>query len=97
MVEVYGNVNVNYSYCKSVAQLKSAADYILGTKKEQIKEGIQKTRADLYGAFGCNRDNFANSLLITRKMHDKNILVISRKIFWRIRCRFLFIRMITIS
>ena len=78
MAEVYGNVNVNYSYCKSVAQLKSAADYILGTKKEQIKEGIQKTRPDLYGAFGCNRDNFANSLLITwherampRKMHDK--------------------------
>ena len=71
MAEVYGNVNVNYSYCKSVAQLKSAADYILGIKKEQIKEGIQKTRPDLYGAFGCNRDNFANSLLITRKMHDK--------------------------
>ena len=71
MAEVYGNVNVNYSYCKSVAQLKSAADYILGTKKEQIKERIQKTRPDLYGAFGCNRDNFANSLLITRKMHDK--------------------------
>ena len=40
-------------------------------EKEQIKEGIQKTRADLYGALGCNRDNFANSLLITRKMHDK--------------------------
>lgn len=73
MAAIYGNVNVNYSYCKSVAQLKSAADYILGTKKEQIKEGIQKTRADLYGAFGCNRDNFANSLLITRKMHDKKI------------------------
>ena len=71
MAEVYGNVNVNYSYCKSVAQLKSAADYILGMKKEQIKEGIQKTRPDLYGAFGCNRDNFANSLLITRKMHEK--------------------------
>ena len=71
MAEIYGNVNVNYSYCKSVAQLKSAADYILGMKKEQIKEGIQKTRPDLYGAFGCNRDNFANSLLITRKMHDK--------------------------
>ncbi len=71
MAGVYGNVNVNYSYCKSVAQLKSATDYILGTKKEQIKEGIRKTRPDLYGAFGCNRDNFANSLLITRKMHDK--------------------------
>lgn len=25
MGDVYGNVNVNYSYCKSVAQLKSAA------------------------------------------------------------------------
>lgn len=71
MAEVDGNVNVNYSYFKSVVQLKSAADYILGTKKEQIKEGIQKTRPNLYGAFGCNRDNFANSLLLTRKMHDK--------------------------
>ena len=29
MAEIYGNVNVNYSYCKSVAQLKSAADYIV--------------------------------------------------------------------
>ena len=29
MAEVYGNVNVNYSYCKSVAQLISAADYIV--------------------------------------------------------------------
>ena len=71
MAGVYGNVNVNYSYCKSVAQLKSAADYILGIKKEQIKEGIEKTRPELYGAFGCNRDNFTNSLLITRKMYDK--------------------------
>lgn len=35
MGDVYGNVNVNYSYCKSVAQLKSAADYILGRRKEQ--------------------------------------------------------------
>ena len=41
MAEVYGNVNVNYSYCKSVAQLKSAADYILETKKEQIKGEIK--------------------------------------------------------
>lgn len=30
-----------------------------------------KTEPHLYKAFGCNRDNFANSLLITRKMHDK--------------------------
>ena len=28
MAEVYGNVNVEYNPCKSIAQLKSAADYI---------------------------------------------------------------------
>ena len=33
---VYGNVNVKYAPCKSVAQLHSAADYILGKKKEQL-------------------------------------------------------------
>ena len=52
---------------------------VLGTKKEQIKEGIRKTRPDLYGAFGCNRDNFANSLLLTRKMHDKKYLRYKQK------------------
>ena len=40
MGDVYGNVNVNYSYCKSVAQLKSAADYILGRRKEQVEDGV---------------------------------------------------------
>ena len=62
---------MNYSYCKSVAQLKSAADYILGRRKEQVEDGVVKTEPHLYKAFGCNRDNFANSLLMTRKMHDK--------------------------
>lgn len=71
MTEVYGNVNVKYNPCKSIAQLKSAADYILGKRKEQIVEGVVKTRTELYSAFGCNRDNFANSLIITRKMHQK--------------------------
>ena len=68
---VYGNVNVKYTPCKSIAQLKSASDYILGKRKEQIAEGVVKTRTELYSAFGCNRDNFANSLIITRKMHQK--------------------------
>lgn len=68
MAEVYGNVNVNYSYCKSVAQLKSAVDYILGIKKEQIKEGIQKTRPDLYGAFGCKENGYT--------WHERNDMVI---------------------
>lgn len=71
MAEVFGNVNVKYNPCKSIAQLKSAADYILGKRKEQIAEGIEKTRPELYNAFGCNRDNFANSLIMTRKMHQK--------------------------
>lgn len=71
MGAVYGNVKVNYSYCKSVAQLKSADDYILGRRKEQIADGVVKTQNHLYNAFGCNRDNFTNSLLMTRKMHDK--------------------------
>ena len=33
---VYGNVNVKYAPCKSVAQLHSAADYILGKKKKSL-------------------------------------------------------------
>ena len=68
---VYGNVNVKYAPCKSVAQLHSAADYILGQKKEQLSSGVIKTKSELYNAFGCNRDNFANSVLMTRKMHQK--------------------------
>ena len=71
MGAVYGNVKVNYSYCKSVAQLKSADDYILGRRKEQIADGVVKTQNHLYNALGCNRDNFSNSILMTRKMHDK--------------------------
>ena len=56
---------------KSAAQLHSAADYILGKKKEQLSSGVIKTKSELYNAFGCNRDNFANSVLMTRKMHQK--------------------------
>ena len=68
---VYGNVNVKYAPCKSAAQLHSAVDYILGKKKEQLSSGVIKTKSELYNAFGCNRDNFANSVLMTRKMHQK--------------------------
>ena len=68
---VYGNVNVKYAPCKSAAQLHSAADYILGKKKEQLSSGVIKTKSELYNAFGCNRDNFANRVLMTRKMHQK--------------------------
>lgn len=71
MAEAYGNVNVKYSYCKSAAQLHGAASYILGYRKEQVANGIMKTRPNLYTALGCCADNFANTLLMTRKMHQK--------------------------
>lgn len=68
----FGNVNVDYKPCKSVAQLKSAADYMLGKQKKQIQSGTIKTSCDLYTALGCNRDNFANSIMVTRKLNGKS-------------------------
>lgn len=68
----FGNVNVDYAPCKSVGQLKSAALYMIGMKPEQRRERIVKTRDDLYAALGCNRNNFANDILITRKLNGKS-------------------------
>ena len=94
MGEVYGNVNVNYSYCKSVAQLKSAADYILDRRKEQVEDGVVKTEPHLYKAFGCNRDNFANSLLIQERCMTKSTADISRRRYWHRSFRYPSTRMI---
>lgn len=71
-MSVYGNVNVDYKPCKAVGQLQSAVDYILGEKENQKRDGIIKTRDDLFNALGCNRHNFANNILINRKMHGKS-------------------------
>lgn len=68
----FGNVNVDYKPCKSAAQLKSAADYMLGKQRKQIQSGTVKTAPDLYTALGCNRDNFANSIMVTRKLNGKS-------------------------
>ena len=68
----FGNVNVAYAPCKSVGQLKSAEKYMLGKKPEQIKSGVVKTALDLYFALGCSRDNFANNVLVTRKLNGKS-------------------------
>ncbi|MFA5659359.1 MAG: relaxase/mobilization nuclease domain-containing protein [Oscillospiraceae bacterium] len=68
----FGNVNVDYKPCKSVGQLKSATLYMLGRKPEQLREGIIKTAPDLYTALGCERDNFANNVLVTRKLNGKS-------------------------
>ena len=48
MAEVYGNVNVKYNPCKSIAQLKSAADYILGKRKEQIEAERNSCTENIY-------------------------------------------------
>ena len=68
----FGNVNVDYAPCKSVGALKAAADYMLGRKNEQIESGVKKTSEGLYTALGCNRENFTNSILVTRKLNGKS-------------------------
>ena len=45
---------------------------MLGMKPEQRRAGIVKTRDDLYAALGCNRKNFANDILVTRKLNGKS-------------------------
>lgn len=68
----FGNVNVSYKPCKSVGALKAAAAYMLGRQKQQIEQGIKKTAEGLYTALGCDRDNFANNILVTRKLNGKS-------------------------
>ncbi|MCR5143085.1 MAG: relaxase/mobilization nuclease domain-containing protein [Ruminococcus sp.] len=68
----FGNVNVDYAPCKSVVALKASADYMLGRKKEQIESDARKTSDGLYTALGCNRENFANGILVTRKLNGKS-------------------------
>ena len=46
----FGNVNVAYTPCKSIGQLKSAALYMLGKKAEQVRNGTVKTSPELYTA-----------------------------------------------
>ncbi|MBQ9905936.1 MAG: relaxase/mobilization nuclease domain-containing protein [Oscillospiraceae bacterium] len=68
---MYGNVNVDYRPCKSSAQLRRAADYLLGRQAEQIGNGTVKTAPDLYWSLNCDRDHFARDVLMTRKMFGK--------------------------
>jgi hypothetical protein len=55
-----------------VGQLKSAEKYMLGKELSQIKNGVVKTAPDLYMALGCDRDNFSNNVLVTRKLNGKS-------------------------
>ncbi|MBR1459828.1 MAG: relaxase/mobilization nuclease domain-containing protein [Oscillospiraceae bacterium] len=69
---MFGNVNVDYKPCKSVKQLRRACNYILGRNPEQIAEGVVKTEQHLYYAFDSNRDNFADAVLLTRRLFGKS-------------------------
>lgn len=79
----FGNVNVKYTPCRSVGQLKYAANYMLGRNRDQIKNGVVKTAPNLYMALGCNRENFANNVLVTRKLNGlkspKNKAILAHK------------------
>ena len=71
---MFGNVNVDYKpckYCKTVTQLRRACNYILGRNSEQVNSGVIKTRSDLYYAFDDDRDNFAEAVLLTRRLWNK--------------------------
>lgn len=80
----FGNVNVSYTPCRSVGQLKYAANYMLGRNRDQLKNGVVKTAPNLYMALGCNRENFANNVLVTRKLNglksQKNKAILAHKI-----------------
>lgn len=70
---MFGNVNVDYKPCKTTAQLKKACNYILGRNPDQVKNGVVKTRPDLYYAFDDDRDNFAEAVLLTRRLWNKPV------------------------
>ena len=68
---MYGNVNVDYRPCKSSAQLRRAAAYLLGWQAEQIRNDVVKTEPDLYWSLNCDRDHFARDVLMTRELFGK--------------------------
>ena len=68
---MFGNVNVDYQPCKTAAQLQKAADYMLGRLPEQIRDGVVKTAPTLYWGMGCDRDNYARDVLMTRNLFGK--------------------------
>ena len=68
---MFGNVNVDYQPCKTAVQLQKAADYMLGRLPEQIRDGVVKTAPNLYWGMGCDRDNYARDVLMTRNLFGK--------------------------
>lgn len=68
---MFGNVNVDYQPCKTAVQLQKAVDYILGRLPEQIRDGVVKTAPNLYWGMGCDRDNYARDVLMTRNLFGK--------------------------
>ena len=77
MADVFGNVNVKYSPCKSVAQLKSAADYIKGISAEKVSvnlktDGKVHLRID-YKVSGIGSNSCGPTLDPKYQVNDKKI------------------------
>lgn len=75
---MFGNVNVDYKPCKSITQLKSAADYILGRQTSQIRDGVVKTSDNLYWGINCDRPRFIGRqglYTIRLKQNRKTLLI----------------------
>lgn len=68
---MFGNVNVDYTPCKSVVQLDRASRYILGELPEQQQAGIIKTAPNLCWDMNCDREIFSCDILTTRKLFGK--------------------------
>ena len=68
---MFGNVNVDYTPCKSVVQLDRASRYIPGELPEQQQAGVIKTAPNLCWDMNCDREIFSCDILTTRKLFGK--------------------------
>lgn len=68
---MYGNVNVDYTPCKSQIQLDRASLYMMGELLEQRQAGVIKTAPHLCWDMNCNRDIYSCDILTTRALFGK--------------------------
>lgn len=68
---MYGNVNVDYTPCKSQIQLDRASLYMLGELLEQRQAGVIKTAPHLCWDMNCDRDIYSCDILTTRALFGK--------------------------
>lgn len=68
---MYGNVNVDYTPCKSQIQLDRASLYMMGELLEQRQAGVIKTAPHLCWDMNCDRDIYSCDILTTRALFGK--------------------------